>query len=172
MQRHQASSFAPTPSMVLRPWPMPGSVRLQSSMCIGFVLQLMKPRGKRDLASFSCSTWCVTQLPGKRVQPALHCTASTLLCPASTQPCTALPCPACPACTGSLSLNNLSQGNWPHTIAPIRGALHLNATNVEILLQRMHSSARSSAQYFARQLPLEAEPNLAFVALYSFYIPS
>ena len=47
--------------------------------------------------------------------------------------------------------NNLSQGNWPRAISAIRGAMHLNATNAEILLQMFHSSAPwHLGQYFAR----------------------
>ena len=74
---------------------------------------------------------------------------------------------ACPLLPPS-PLNNLSQGNWPPTISPIRGAMHLNATNAEILLQMMHSSVPPrSVQYFARLGGTKFS-----TALYSFYIPS
>ena len=69
-----------------------------------------RPR-KRDLgprtsvSSSSCSV-------GRRFEKSRCMCSSNLLCPA-------------------LPPNNLSQGNWPRTISPIRGAMHLNA---EILL--------------------------------------
>ena len=66
-------------------------------------------------------------------------------------------------------LNNLSQGNWPPTISPIRGAMHLNATNAEILLQMMHSSVPPrSVQYFAQGY-LWVAPNLALPCIHSTF---
>ena len=80
----------------------------------------------------------------------------------------ALPCPLLPP---SHSLKNLSsEGNWPHPISPIRGAMHLNATtNAEILLQMMHSSLCRRAQFGILHSYLWVAANLALPCIHSTF---